>query len=199
MKNLQLKHPILQNMKSELYTSQFGESSKSSILLPNASRDDSNSDSNYLLNGVMPRKYSHINKLAHGLTLLDSVSDHQTIMSSGGGDNSHSLLKHKIDKLDQISKNSALTPENVSNDQYFVTKNEGQKKLGTIKFRSNKRRLSGRGNDGNGGLENSNVKNDKISIKRNLNLDEVKKRFYSKKRSSQKPQISRQPVSILHI
>jgi len=131
MKNLNLKQSFLPSMKEDPYKQNSKlDSSKGS--LPNASKDYSNtSQSSYLLNGMMPRKYSHINKLAQGLVLLDGVKESGT----SGLKEPNLILQNRGMPL------NGLQPNAIGRNQISV-KNQNQKKLATIKFK--RRRNSSR-------------------------------------------------------
>lgn len=98
--------------------------------MPNASRDqDSNSQTSQLLNAIMPRKYSHINRLAQGLIFNDCVYDQSSAFQK---ENNLNLQRVPIDI-------AAVKPGGIFKNQNS-TKNQQENKLSTIRFK--KRRNS---------------------------------------------------------
>lgn len=71
LKNIKFKKSLLnQNKESFLKLSQIDESNpKASFMHLNMLKEGESTQPSYLLNPVLTRKYSHINKLAQGLVL----------------------------------------------------------------------------------------------------------------------------------
>ena len=136
-KNFNFKPTRVSNTKDRVYTNlQLNEGLKSSTVLPNASRDyENNSSSSYLLNGIMPRKYSHINKLAQGLFGVEGVNEHNSLSTQKDMD---SLLNKKGLQNQFIAANFRALR------QHSYNKNQIQLKTTNTKFtkRHNSKRLS---------------------------------------------------------